>query len=683
MKRVLVVDDKEENSYYLSVLLASHGCQVECARHGAEALVKARQVPPALVISDLLMPVMDGYTLLRHWKSDARLQHVPFVVYTATYTDPDDEQLALSLGADAFILKPAEPDAFIARLEQVRAHEEAPAPVPAPKQPVDDEALLLREYSQALIRKLEDKSIQLEESNRQLQRDIAAREQTEAALRESEERFRQLAENVDDIFWLSDLQGNICYVSPAYESVSGRRRAGLYATANAWTNDVHADDRPRVVSSLERYASGSWDETYRVARPDGDVRWVRARAYPVRDATGTIYRVAVVARDITDYRRLEDQFRQAQKLEAVGRLAGGVAHDFNNLLSVILGYTSLLLGELGPDAPMRAELTEVHRAGERAKALVRQLLAFGRQQLLQPEVLDLGQVLALMESMLRRLIGDDIRLELGLAPEGSHVYADPSQLEQIIMNLVVNARDAMPAGGSLTIELANLELGPGDAYQAGVEPGAYAMLAFIDTGMGMDAATRERIFEPFFTTKAKGTGLGLATVFGIAKQSHGHIHVSSAPGRGTTFKVYLPRTDRPMTAPVPSAPEPRLPPGTGTILLVEDDDQVRDTHRTILHRGGYEVLEARDGGEAISRSETHSAKIDLLLTDIVMPGMSGRELARRLGTTRLDMKVLYVSGYAQDSSSDDGFDTGSALLQKPVEPTVMLRRVRDVLGSKA
>jgi PAS domain S-box-containing protein len=679
MKRVLVVDDKEENSYYLSVLLASHGCEVECARHGAEALLKARQAPPALVISDLLMPVMDGYTLLRHWKSDARLQRVPFVVYTATYTDPDDEQLALSLGADAFILKPAEPDAFIARLEQVREHEVAP--VPAPKQPVDDEALLLREYSQALIRKLEDKSIQLEESNRQLQRDIAAREQTEAALRESEERFRQLAENVDDIFWLSDLQGNICYVSPAYESVSGRRRAGLYAEANAWTNDVHADDRPRVMSSLERYASGTWDETYRVVRPDGGVRWVRARAYPVRDSEGHVYRVAVVARDITDYRRLEDQFRQAQKLEAVGRLAGGVAHDFNNLLSVILGYTSLMLGDLAPDAPMRAELAEVHRAGERAKAMVRQLLAFGRQQLLQPEVLDLGQILAHMESMLRRLIGEDVRLSLWLAPEGSHVYADPSQVEQVIMNLVVNARDAMPSGGSLSIELANVELGPADACQAGVEPGAYALLAFIDTGVGMDATTRERIFEPFFTTKTKGTGLGLATVFGIVKQSHGHIHVSSAPGRGTTFKVYLPRTARPATAPAPSAPEPRLPPGTGTILLVEDDDQVRETHRAILRRGGYEVLAARDGDEAISRSERHSERIDLLLTDMVMPGMNGRELARCLARTRSDLKVLYVSGYAQELTGDDGFDSGTALLQKPVEPSVMLRHVRDLIVS--
>jgi CheY-like chemotaxis protein len=241
----------------------------------------------------------------------------------------------------------------------------------------------------------------------------------------------------------------------------------------------------------------------------------------------------------------------------------------------------------------------------------------------------------------------------------------------------------MPAGGALTIELANLALGPSDASQLGLEPGAYAMLAFIDTGVGMDAATRERIFEPFFTTKAKGTGLGLATVFGIVKQSHGHIHVTSAPGRGTTFKVYLPRTDRPMASAVPSAPEPRLPPGRGTILLVEDDDQVRDTHLTILRRGGYDVLEARNGGDAIERSGEHSAKIDLLLTDMVMPGMSGRELALRLTKTRLDMKVLYVSGYAQEPAGDDGFDAGSMLLQKPVDPTVMLRRVRDVLSSKA
>jgi two-component system cell cycle sensor histidine kinase/response regulator CckA len=686
MTQVLVVDDKEENTYYLSVLLRAHGCEVESARHGAEALLKARQAPPSLIISDLLMPVMDGYTLLRYWKADARLASIPFIVYTATYTDPEDEQLALSLGADAFILKPAEPEAFIKRVRQVQANRAAAAPTRA-KQPVDDEAGLLREYSQTLIRKLEEKSLQLEESNRRLQSDIAARKQAEVALRESEERFRQLAENVDDIFWLSDLQGRVFYVSPAYQSVFGRSRESLYESPDAWTKAVHPEDRANLMQSLERYASGGWDETYRIVRPDGSSRWLRARAYPVRDASGQLYRVAVVARDVTDYRRLEEQFRQAQKLEAVGRLAGGIAHDFNNLLSVILGYTSLVLDEVKPGAAIRGDLEEVSRAGERARELIRQLLAFSRQQVLQPKVLELSRVVRDMEGMLRRLIGEDIRLSLVLSPEGGRVYADPSQIEQIVMNLAVNARDAMPQGGTLAIELANVELDAAYAAgQASLDPGPYAMLAFIDSGVGMDRSTRERIFEPFFTTKerGKGTGLGLSTVFGIVKQSHGHIHVNSEPGRGTTFKVYLPRTDRPVEVDQVSSPEPTTLRGSETILLVEDDTQVRETNRAILRRNGYNVLEARDGEEAVASSERFVAKIDLLLTDVVMPRMGGRELAERLVAARREMKVLYVSGYTPDTIVHQGMlNAGIAFLQKPIAPNALLRKVRELLGVEA
>ncbi len=679
--KVLVVDDRDEEAYYLRVLLSAHGYEVRTARHGAEALVRAREEPPELVISDLLMPVMDGYTLLRRWRLDERLKSVPFVVYTATYTDPDDEELARQLGADAFILKPAEPAAL---LEKVRTVRTRPRAVEGPTE-ASDETGILRQYSEALIRKLEGKSLELEESNRRLQRDIAARQAAEAALRESEERLRQLAESIDDIFWLSDLESRIIYMSPAFEAIWGIPEARMSEDSRVWLQHLHPDDRERIKASLARYASGSWDETFRIVRPDGTIRCLRARAYPVRDKAGKVYRVAGVARDITDYRLLEDQLRQAQKLEAIGQLAGGVAHDFNNLLSLILSYTSLALNELKSDSPVRGDLEEIRRAGERAAQLTRQLLAFSRQQVLQPRVIDLRRVVRDMQNMLRRLLGEDIVCTLLLSGGGSGIYADPSQVEQVVMNLAVNARDAMPRGGTLTIEVADVELDPTyAAAQADIEPGSYVMLAVTDTGEGMSKATLERIFEPFFTTKevGKGTGLGLATVFGIVKQSLGHIRVVSQPGMGTTFKIFFPKTQQVVEQVPPSSQTPLVDArGTETVLVVEDDDRVRELTCSILRRSGYEVIDAQNAGEAFLLSERMEQPIHLLVTDMVMPRLSGRELAERLVQSRPEMKVLYVTGHPRDAALGRG--SGAALLRKPITPASLLCAVRQLLDGSA
>ncbi len=680
--RVLIVDDHDENAYYLRAILSVHGHAVDTARNGADALDVARAAPPDLVISDLLMPVMDGYTLLRHWRSDLRLHVIPFIVFTATYTEPEDEQLALNLGADAFLLKPADVDTILAVIAAVMQRARANRPSEGVAGP--DDPVTLREYSEVLIRKLEQKSLQLEESNRLLQADVAARERAERALRESEARFRELADNIDDVFWLGDAPaGRIHYVSPAFEAVWGRSVEHLYQSPDAWLEAVHPEDRERVRRVIARATGGRWDEAYRVVRPDGSVRWVRTRAHPVRDASdGEVKRVAAVSRDVTEYRRLEEQLRQAQKMEAIGRLAGVVAHDFNNLLSVILSYATLVLDALEDHDPLCEDVEEIRRAGERATGLTRQLLAFSRQQVIEPQVVDLGRVVRETERMLRRLVGESVELVLADVSQGAMVYADRGQLEQVVMNLAVNARDAMPRGGRLTIEVRAVELD--DAYVAdhpGLMAGPHVLLAVSDTGSGMDQATRERIFEPFFTTKDNGTGLGLATVFGIVKQSHGHIYVYSELGLGTVIRIYLPVTERTHTTRPAARPAPATLHGHEAVLLVEDDRQVRETNRAILERHGYKVFEAGDGAAATELCEALTEPIDLLVTDVVMPRMSGRELAQRLEERRPGIKVLFVSGYTASAILQDGvLPDGCAFLEKPITPEALLRKVREVLA---
>ncbi len=389
-----------------------------------------------------------------------------------------------------------------------------------------------------------------------------------------------------------------------------------------------------------------------------------------------------VLMDVSGRRLLEEQLRQAQKMEAVGMLAGGVAHDFNNLLTIITGYSQLILNNIHSDDPNRHSVEQIMKAGERAAALTKQLLAFSRRQVLQPKVVELNQLVNSLGTMLRRLIGEDIDLKLELAADLGRVNADPSQLEQVIMNLVVNARDAMPNGGSLTIETRNKYL---DENYAGrhlnVKSGAHVLLAVSDTGHGMDRATRERLFEPFFTTKGpgKGTGLGLSTVFGIIKQSGGSVEVYSEPNRGTSVKVYLPRIDQPAAIDSEELKK-NAGPGTETILLVEDDEMVRNLVRETLEREGYKLFDAADPLDARRIAEDFQEPIQLLITDVVMPKVNGRELAEQIVRRRPETKVLYMSGYTDNAIVNNGLlDRGFAFIQKPFTPAALTHKVREVL----
>jgi two-component system cell cycle sensor histidine kinase/response regulator CckA len=474
----------------------------------------------------------------------------------------------------------------------------------------------------------------------------------------------------------------VVFANAGFERMTGYPAAEVAGTGTGFLHGRDTD--PDAAAELRAAAAAGAPCSVELVsyRRDGTPFWNAVSVSPVADDAGRVTHHVAVLTDVTARRRLEEQFRQAQKMEAIGQLAGGVAHDFNNLLTVINGYSDLLLDRLPPGDPMYDLLAEIHRAGERAGTLTRQLLAFSRQQVLQPRVLDLNAVVADTEKMLRRLIGEDVTLRTVLAPALGRVKADPGQLEQVLLNLTVNARDAMPGGGTLTLETQPVRLDP--LYcrgVAGLVPGEYALLAVSDTGCGMDAATRSRIFEPFFTTKepGKGTGLGLATVHGIVKQSRGHVAVYSEVGYGTTFKVYLPLVAEPLPAPAAAA-DPALPAGTETVLLVEDDASVRGLAAHVLRGCGYQVLEATDGRDALRTVEGESGRIDLLVSDVVMPHLSGRALAERVALLRPDCRVLFLSGYTDDAVVVHGVsDAEFAFLQKPFTPSALAQKVRRVL----
>ncbi len=513
--------------------------------------------------------------------------------------------------------------------------------------------------------------------------DISERKRNERARREAETLYRSLVEQLSAVTYIAELgiEGEWLFVSPQIESLLGYSPQEWLSNAANWIENVHPEDR-ELVTGAERAAQEGkrFRAEYRMFRRDGKMLWINdsGSLVPGPDGRQLLHGVLL---DVTEQKQLQNRLANTERMEAVGQLASGVAHDFNNLLTIIKGYSSMLMerNQEGPDA--RAAF-EIQQAADRAASLTHQLLAFSRRQTLQPRVLDLNAIVRGLEKMLRRVLSENVDVAIHTVPDIGFVKADPVQMEQVLLNLVVNARDAMPRGGRLTITTASTEVSKGYGQdETLVRAGSYVTLSVGDDGVGMDAATRARIFEPFFTTKevGKGTGLGLATVYGIIKQSSGHIEVESEPGRGTIFRVSLPRVEQEPAAARKTTMAETQKRGTGTILLAEDEPLLRELGETILRQAGYTVITAPSTEEIKTLLTTYSGKIDLLLTDVVMPGMSGPELVRIVRERWPKIRVLYMSGYADDEIED--LDRDAGFLQKPFTPSDLTAKIAEVLAT--
>jgi PAS domain S-box-containing protein len=665
-RRVLYVEHDEADIDLTRTALdeTARHLSLEVARSSTEALELLQTQTFDLVVADLRLPDMNALDLLR--ESRHRHVRVPFIVVTGK-GDEGAAVAAMKLGAIDYIVK--------------------------------------RENHLTQLPYAIDNAIdraQLVDANRRLQAELSERARAQAEnsrlVREvigQRQRLDEIVASVPGLVWEAwgrpdAPDQRTAFISSHVEQMLGYTVAQALLTPDFLPNIIHPEDRARAITeAAAAFESGNGGiSQYRLVARDGRILWVEARTTVVKNAEGRPVGMRGVMMDITAGKetdraksQLEEELRQAQKIESIGRLAGGVAHDFNNLLTAINGYADLMLEDLAEDHRWRGAVTEIRRAGERAAELTGQLLAFSRRQLLQPRVLDLNVLVTDSTKMLKRLLGEDIEVITSLDPTLGHVTADAGQLHQIILNLAVNARDAMPRGGHLSIETQNVVLDE-EQLHLSLQPGAYVMLAVSDNGSGMDQETLSRIFEPFFTTKesTKGTGLGLSTVYGIVKQSGGSIFVYSEPGRGTTFKIYLPRSDKAVSATMEPRVEVDTLRGSETVLVVEDEEAVRKLIEQALRKYGYRVIEATNGTEALRVCEHHDPPIRLMVTDVVMPGMSGRELAARVREQLPDLRVLYMSGYTDDTVIRHGLlDASMFFLQKPFTPSALARKVRQTL----
>jgi signal transduction histidine kinase/DNA-binding response OmpR family regulator len=664
--KILAIDDHRDNLITLQAVLidALPGYTLLTALDGATGIEIARVEDPDAILLDIVMPGMDGFEVCRRLKAHPRMKDIPIVFLTALGTDRESRVRALDLGAEAFLSKPWNDQELVA---QIRAMIKLKA--------ANRMQRLVKEQLEELVT----------ERTRELEKELVERRRVEAALRRSNQSWDNTFNAITDIVFVISPEHDILEINHAgclaldrnKQRILGKKcfelMHGLQAPIPGCPCLQAMAERKPCMGEYEQHG-----KCYSLV------------AWPTVDEHGQVTSLAHVIKDITQEKqaeaereRLSEQLRASQKMEAIGSLAGGIAHDFNNMLYVIMSFTDLALDAAAEGDPIRSQLGEVKKASARAAALIRQLLAFSRKQILQPVPLNLNRVTTELQKMLHRIVGEDIALVPVLAPDLALTMADPSQIEQVLMNLVVNARDAMPTGGKLTIATANVDLDAAFMMSGStVKPGPYVMLAVTDTGSGMDAKTSDRIFEPFFTTKerGKGTGLGLSTVYGIVRQSGGEILVQSQLGQGTTFRIYLPRSDATVQEATAVLPAPTRLTGDETILIVEDEAAVRDLAKQVLVRAGYTVLTAANGAEALLLCERHAGKIQLALTDVVMPEMGGRVFAEQLAKQRPEIKILYMSGYTDDAIDHHGaLAPGTHLITKPFSLTDLRRKVRELL----
>ena len=766
---ILIVEDSHTQAVELQYCLENNGYKVSMAEDGEQAFAMLKDITPTIIITDIVMPRMNGYEFCNKIKENDKLKDIPVILLTSL-SEPEDVINGLMCGANNFILKPFDEEFLLSRISYTLINQEIRKSASTEMgiaiifrekkyfltseriQMID---LLLTTYEVAFQRNLDfeksneelqqareglekrvqERTAELSKSNIQLKKEIEERKHVEESLRRSENELA-IRNQMSQLFITApdnELFENILKV--VLEAIKSKYGVFGYVDedgaliCHSLTGDVWEECKmpdKDIIFPPESWV-GIWGRAFTEGKTlysneplqvlEDHIQITRALDVPIihrRNIIGNLLignkemnyeeddiklmeAIAVHLapllnarlqrdRQIKEHKKLEEQLHQTQKMEAIGTLAGGVAHDFNNLLTAIIGHSEIMLRKVDKESSLRGSIEEIKKASDRAASLTNQLLAFSRKQMIQPVVLNINRSLAEMDKMLRRLIGEDIDLATILEPKNWKVKFDPGQMDQVIMNLAVNAKDAMPKGGKLTIETANVDLDEAYAHQHGVKlkPGPFVVLAVSDTGMGIDEETQSHIFEPFFTTKeqGKGTGLGLSTVYGIVKQSGGFIWVYSELGQGTSFKIYLPKSEEKETFLAEAQIQPQNFEGSETILLAEDEDSARKLIRSALQEYGYWILEAQDGKEALQLSEHHQGPIHLLLTDVVMPGMSGRELAEHLQPLQPKMKVLYMSGYTDNAIIHHGvLDSGTPFIQKPFTPKVLASKVRKVLDA--